>query len=134
MSNLADAFIAAVSCRDADALRATLAAEVRFFSPVVFKPYEGAELVGTILAEGAMKVFEDDFTYLHRFEDSTRRTAALVFRATAAGKLLDGLDLLTFDGDGQIVELRVMVRPISALQALAGAMQERFQVLGLLPG
>lgn len=89
-----DPFVEAVHDRDGEAIKATLAADVRFFSPVVFKPYEGREVVGLILAEGAMKVFGDD---------------------------------------GLITELKVMVRPLSGLNALAAAMGERFEALGLTP-
>ncbi len=63
----------------------------------------------TILAEGAMKVFGDDFHYVHRFENAD--AAALIFKATVASREVDGLDLLTFDADGLITELKVMVRP-----------------------
>lgn len=123
-------FLAAVEARDGAALQAALAPGVRFFSPVTFRPYEGRELVGTILAEGAMKVFED-FSYVHRLEDAEQRVATLVFRARVGGREMDGLDLLRFDGDGLVEELKVLVRPSSGLQALGAAMAERFAALGI---
>lgn len=129
---LHDSFVAAVHARDGDAIRATLAPDVRFFSPVVFKAYEGAEVVGTILAEGAMKVLED-FSYVHRLEDTDARVAALIFNARVGEREVDGLDLLSFNEDGLIIELKVMARPMSGLNALAAAMGERFEALGLAP-
>jgi hypothetical protein len=129
---LHDAFVSAVHARDGDAVRATLAEDVRFLSPVVFRAYEGRDVVGTILAEGAMKVFED-FEYVHRLEDAQERVATLIFRARAGGRELDGLDLIRFGEDGLITELKVMVRPLSGLEALAAAMGERFEALGLTP-
>lgn len=57
----------------------------------------------------------------------------MIFKATVDGRELDGLDLLRFDGDGLIEELMVMVRPMSALHALAEAMGRRFDELGLTP-
>ncbi len=128
---LHDAFVDAVHAGDGDALRATLDPGVRFFSPVVFKPYEGAEVVGTILAEGAMKVFED-FTYVHRLEDAEARVATLIFDARVGERRVDGLDLLTFGEDGLVTELKVMARPLSGLNALAVAMGERFEALGVV--
>jgi hypothetical protein len=129
---LHDPFVAAVHARDGDAIRETLAEGVRFFSPVVFSSYEGRDVVGTILAEGAMKVFED-FSYVHRLEDPQQRVATLIFKANVGGRALDGLDLLRFDGEGLIEEMKVMARPLSGLNALAAAMGERFEALGLTP-
>ena len=129
---LHDRFVDAIHARDGDAVRAALAPEVRFLSPVVFKAYEGRDVVGTILVEGAMKVFED-FEYVHRLEDPDSRVATLIFRASVSGRALDGLDLLRFDADGLIRELRVMVRPLSGTNALAEAMGRRFEALGLTP-
>lgn len=129
---LHDRFVDAVHAADGDAIRETLAEDVRFLSPVVFKAYEGKAVVGTILAEGAMKVFEN-FSYVHRLEDPETRVATLIFRASVRGRELDGLDLIHFDDDGLIDELKVMVRPLSGTNALAEAMAERFEVLGLTP-
>ena len=129
---LHDAFVSAIHARDADAVKAALADDVRLLSPVVFKAYEGRDVVGLILTEGAMKVFED-FEYVHRLEDPAERVATLIFRASVNGRELDGLDLMRFDEDGKIAELKVMVRPLSGTNALAAAMGERFEALGLTP-
>lgn len=126
-----DAFVEAVHQRSREQLEAALAPDVRFFSPVVFRPYEGRDLVLTILAEGAMEVFGDDFTYVHRLEDGD--VATLIFNVTVDGREIDGLDLLTFDGDGLVSELKVMARPMSGLSALAEAMGRRFEALGIVP-
>jgi hypothetical protein len=126
-----DAFADAVHTRTREALEPLFAEDVRFLSPVVFAPYEGKELVVTILAEGAMKVFGDDFEYVHRFESGN--AAALIFRASVGGRQVDGLDLLTFDDDGLITELKVMARPLSGLNALKEEMGKRFEALGLVP-
>lgn len=129
---LHDRFVDAIHARDTEAVKAALAPEVRFLSPVVFKAYEGRDVVGLILTEGAMKVFED-FEYVHRLEDPEARVATLIFRANVGGRALDGLDLMTFDDDGLIAELKVMVRPLSGTNALAEAMGKRFEALGLTP-
>ena len=127
---LSDGFRRAIESEDRDALVASLAEGVRFRSPVVFSTYEGRDLVGTILTEGAMNVFED-FRYLEQLEDGD--VAALIFTARVGDRELDGLDLLRFDADGKIVELTVMVRPLSGVNALAEAMGRQFERLGLTP-
>jgi hypothetical protein len=127
---LADRFADAIAGNDPDGLKAALADDIVFRSPVVFRAYEGRELVGTVLAEGAMKVFSD-FRYTHRFEDGD--SAALVFEARVGDREVQGLDLLRFDGDGLVSELTVMVRPMSGLQALGDAMGREFERLGIAP-
>jgi hypothetical protein len=125
-----DSFVEAVHDRSRDGIEAALAPDVRFLSPVVFSAYEGREVVTTIIAEGAMKVFED-FEYVHMLEQGD--VATLIFRASVGGRELDGLDLLSFDEAGLIREFKVMVRPMSGLHALAEAMGKRFEALGLVP-
>ena len=125
-----DGFRRAIESEDPEALVDCLAEDVRFLSPVVFRPYEGRELVGTILTEGAMRVFEG-FRYRHQIEEGL--TAALVFSARVDDREVDGLDLLRFDGDGRVSELTVMVRPMSGLNALAEAMAREFERLGITP-
>jgi len=75
---LSDAFVTAVESMDAAAVPDVLAEDVAFRSPVVFRAYQGRDVVGLILTEGAMKVFSD-FRYTDRFEDGD--AAALIFEA-----------------------------------------------------
>jgi hypothetical protein len=125
-----DAFRAAVEAEDPNALTAALAEDVVFRSPVVFKAYEGKQVVSLILTEGAMKVFED-FQYVEQLEGEG--AAALIFSARVGDREVDGLDLLRFDADGKVSELTVMARPMSGLNALAEAMGREFERLGIVP-
>jgi hypothetical protein len=127
---LSDAFRQAVESEDREALVTALAEGVRFRSPVVFRTYEGRDLIGTILTEAAMNVFED-FRYVEQLEDG--EVATLIFTARVGDRKLDGLDMLRFDGDGKVAELTVMVRPLSGVNALAEAMGAQFERLGLTP-
>jgi hypothetical protein len=123
-----DAFCAAIEAGDPEALVECLADDVVFRSPVVFKPYEGKPLVGAILTEGAMRVLED-FRYVDRFENDDG--AALIFQARVGDREVNGLDLLRFGADGRVIELTVMARPMSGVQALSEAMGRRFEALGI---
>jgi hypothetical protein len=125
-----DAFVNAVESMDKEAAPGVLAEDVVFRSPVVFAPYEGREVVGLILTEGAMNVFED-FRYTDRFEDGD--AAALIFEARVGDRNVQGMDLLRFDDEGKVRELTVMVRPMSGMHALAEAMGREFERLGLVP-
>jgi hypothetical protein len=122
-------FQSAVEARDLDAVIAALSPDVVFRSPVVYKPYEGRELVSMVLG-AAVRVFED-FEYVRRIDSDDG--VALIFKARVGDRALDGLDLLQFDEDGLITELTVMVRPMSGLHALAAAMGEELERMGVVP-
>ncbi|MFD3582292.1 nuclear transport factor 2 family protein [Streptomyces sp. NPDC058683] len=117
----------AVESDDADAVAALLADDVVFTSPVAFKPYAGKAITVAIL-RAVSQVFED-FTYVREIGDPDGRDHALVFTATVAGKKLQGCDFLHVDENGKIDDLTVMVRPLSAAQALAEAMNARFEAI-----
>jgi hypothetical protein len=116
-----DRFRAAAEGKDFSAIEELFADEVSFRSPVVFKPYEGREAISMILG-AVVEVFED-FRYTDQVESDD--TAVLVFEARVGDRELNGVDILRFDEDGRIDELMVMVRPMSAVNALAEAMQLR---------
>ncbi|MFF5982344.1 nuclear transport factor 2 family protein [Streptomyces olindensis] len=118
-------FRKAVESGDLDALAALLADDVVFTSPVAFKPYPGKAITAAIL-RGVSRVFQD-FTYVREIADPDGRDHAFVFTATVAGKQLQGCDFLHFDDDGKIDEFTVMVRPLSAAQALSEAMGAQFE-------
>jgi outer membrane murein-binding lipoprotein Lpp len=113
-------FRAAVEARDLDAAVAQLADDVVFHSPVAFRPYRGRDTVGLILRT-VITVFED-FRYVREIGAPDAADHALVFAAHIGGKQLTGCDFLHVDAAGRIDDFTVMVRPLSAAQALAEAM------------
>jgi hypothetical protein len=110
-------FRAAIEARDHAAMVAAFAPDAVLRSPVSFKPFEGREAISQLLAI-LLETFED-FHYMDEFEAEGK--AALVFRARVGDRELEGLDLFRFDAEGSIAELTVMVRPLSAVIALAEA-------------
>lgn len=118
------AFRAAVEARDLDAIADLLADDVRFTSPVAFTRYDGKPITAAIL-RGVLRVFED-FHYVREIVDAGGRDSALVFEATVDGKVVNGCDFIRTDGDGKIVDLMVMVRPLQGAHALSAAMGEQF--------
>ncbi|MFJ9176037.1 nuclear transport factor 2 family protein [Streptomyces sp. NPDC102360] len=117
-------FRAAVEKDDLDAVEAMLAEDVVFTSPVVFKPYPGKAITAAIL-RAVTRVFED-FRYVREIGDADGRDHVLVFEARVGDRKITGADFLHFDEDGLIDDFMVMVRPLSAAQALAEAMGAQF--------
>ena len=106
--------------------------DAAFRSPVLFKPYEGRDQVLKVLraAERVLGIGER-FRYVHQLEDPNERVAMLEFATEVDGKQVEGIDKLTFDEDGRIIELKVMLRPASALEVVGARMAEEFQRVGL---
>jgi SnoaL-like domain len=123
----AESYRAAVERKDLEAVGELFATDIVFHSPVTFHPFLGRDTVEQLLGE-VVQVFED-----FRFTDELEMDGAhaLIFRATVAGKEIEGIDLLRFNDDDQIVDFTVMLRPMSALVPFAQAMGERAQAAGL---
>lgn len=119
------AFRDTVEAGDFAGLGDLLAENVVFRSPVAFKPYEGRPIVAAIL-RGVGRVFTD-FRYVTALHDDDQRTSALVFETRVGDTSVHGCDFLHLDEHGLIDEFTVMVRPLSAAQALATAMAEQFE-------
>ena len=116
------AFRKAVEAADGEAMAACLADDVVFTSPVAFKPYPGKPITAAIL-RGVLRVFED-FRYVREINDGDDH--ALVFEAAVDGKKITGCDFIHVNSEGKIDDFMVMVRPLSAAQALSAAMGAQF--------
>jgi len=114
-------FRSAVETGEIDRVLELFSPDVVFNSPVVYRPYRGHESLGVILSS-VMRVFED-FSYEREIGTEDSSDHALVFRAHVGERELHGCDFLHTGPDGLIDELTVMVRPRSAMLALAEAMQ-----------
>ncbi|MFG2138926.1 nuclear transport factor 2 family protein [Streptomyces sp. NPDC048650] len=140
-ASAADRFRAAVEERRTDALEELFTEDVRFYSPVKFKPFEGRAMVLGLFGV-LLRTFED-FRYVGELAGSAQtaagvaggsaESAILIFRATVNGKEIHGIDLLQFDEAGRIKEFTVMVRPLSAVQTLSEAVLSGLVADGLVP-
>ena len=99
-----------------DVLAPLLAEEAVFHSPVVHTPQQGKALVAAYLT-AATRVFADSgFAYVR--EVVGPNDAVLEFTATVDGIHVNGIDMIRFDEDGRIVDFKVMVRPLKAMNKL----------------
>ena len=115
-------FRAAVEARSLDLLTAALAPDVTFRSPAVHAPYEGRDLVLVILG-AVLEVFED-LAYQAEIRDGDDEV--LRFSARVSNRSVDGVDIVKYV-DGQVTELTVMIRPLSALNAVKDAMAAQLE-------
>lgn len=103
-----------VRARDARGLDALLAEEATFHSPVVHTPQRGRELVAAYLG-AAFQVFGDpSFRYVREIVGPA--DAALEFEVEIDGVFVNGVDLIRWNEAGRIVDFKVLVRPLKAIQ------------------
>lgn len=109
--------------KDLELVREALAEDVVLHSPVLFRGFEGREVVLAVLSH-VVEVFED-FAYLDELAEEDR--VVLRFRARVGDREIEGIDYLELDDDGRVTELTVFLRPLSALTAFNERMTERLQ-------
>lgn len=106
---------AVVDSRDAAGLPGLIAEDAVFRSPAVHTPQEGRDtVVGYLTA--AFTVLGPQLTYEREWLASD--SAVLQFRTIVGDMEVSGVDIITWDADGQIVDFTVMVRPVKALNAV----------------
>ena len=116
-----------------------LADECVFYSPIVFTPQVGKEITKMYLQAAGQTLPGDKKSETHdssatdgkfRYvkEVMSGNTAVLEFETTVEGKYANGVDIITCNDAGQIVEFKVMFRPLQAINAVhrqMGAMLEK---------
>jgi hypothetical protein len=115
-------FRSAIEDDDTDRALELFSPGVVFNSPVVYRSYEGRDALGVVLL-AVSRVFED-FHYEREIGAEGGDDHALLFRARVGDRELHGCDFLHTGNDGLIDEMTVMVRPRSAMLALAEAMKD----------
>ena len=117
-----------VQSRDMAALGRLLADDVVFHSPVVHTPQRGKAITLKYLA-GAMQVLNTpQFRYEREIVGAS--DAMLEFSTEIDGILINGIDLIRWNEAGRIVDFKVMVRPLKAVNLLhqrMGAMLEQLK-------
>jgi hypothetical protein len=129
-------------------LDALLHDDVVFLSPVVFTPQHGKEITKLYLGAagntigGGEPPIEDEqagegsaagFRYTKQILSGHQ--AMLEFETTMEGKYVNGVDIITCDDDGKIVEFRVMIRPLQAINLVHEQMKAMLEQLsGSPPG
>lgn len=101
---------------DPEALRALIAPDAVFHSPVVHTPQAGAEKVFGYLHAASHVLGNDSFRYVREIADGN--DVLLEFTAEIDGIHVNGIDLIRFDETGLIADFKVMVRPLKAVNKL----------------
>lgn len=113
--------------RDPRDLAGWLAEDAVFHSPVVHRPQEGRARVTFYLAAAFRVFFNDSFRYVRQIVGPN--DAMLEFETTLDGIEVNGVDILRWDDAGRVVEFKVMLRPLKAINLVHERMASMLQAL-----
>ena len=123
----------------ANGLDVLLDDDVVFYSPIVYTPQVGKEITKLYL-QAAGQTLPGENSSPQNTNDSLKRfrytkevlagnTAVLEFETTVEGKYVNGVDIITCNDAGKIVEFRVMIRPLQAINLVHKQMGEMLERL-----
>ncbi len=117
-------FRLAAENKDLEAMTGVLREDVVLHSPILFRGFEGREIVLGVL--GHVVATLEDFRYTDELAEGD--SVVLRFKARVGDRELEGIDFLELDADGRVAELTVFMRPMSALKAFNEQMATRLGV------
>ncbi|MEW6707242.1 MAG: nuclear transport factor 2 family protein [Pseudomonadota bacterium] len=97
-------------------LEELLADEVVFHSPVVHTPQVGKLITKAYLAAALHVFFNESFRYVRQV--AGERDAVLEFQVEIDGIQVNGVDMIRWNDQGRIVDFKVMIRPLKAVNLI----------------
>ena len=105
--------------------------EVVFYSPVVYTPQAGRQITKAYLGAAAAVLgaprSEGGFRYTKQVAGGD--TAVLEFETSVNGKYVNGVDIIRCNDLGRIVEFRVMIRPLQAVDVVHEQMKAMLEAV-----
>lgn len=114
-----------VRSHDASGLGALLADDAVFHSPVVHTPQRGKALAARYLGAAFQVFFNPTFRYVREIAGAS--DAVLEFETEIDGVHVNGVDLIKWNDAGLIVEFKVMLRPLKAINVVHQRMAAMLQ-------
>lgn len=99
--------------RSSRGLDALLAEDAVFLSPVVHTPQRGKKITTAYLTAAFRVFFNPGFRYVREIIGAT--DAMLEFETEIDGVFVNGVDIIRWNEAGRIVEFKVMLRPLKAI-------------------
>lgn len=124
IGSVAERFRVAVEVLDTEAVLDLVADDVRLFSPVPRRPFEGKEMLGVVFGFLRTVITDPVFRSVLYGEGE----AVLRFEGTLAGETCEWTHHLEIGSDGVITSITDQLRPLSAVLALQAAADRHFGV------
>ena len=120
-----DAWHALVRSHDPRGLDALLADDAVFISPVVHTPQRGKAVTRAYLSAAFQVFINPTFRYVREIRGPS--DAMLEFETEIDGVLINGVDMIKWNDGGRIVEFKVMLRPLKAINLVHQRMAAMLQ-------
>jgi ketosteroid isomerase-like protein len=114
-----------VRTRNAKGLSSLLADNVVFYSPVVHTPQVGGASTLQYLSAAFHVFFNESFRYVRELSESS--DTVLEFEVEIDGITVNGVDMIKWNDEGRIVEFKVMIRPLKAINLVHHKMAAMLQ-------
>ena len=111
-----------VENRDPTHLDDFIADNATLHSPVVWTPQKGKKIVIIYLIAACEIIANEHFKYIR--EVSNDEHTMLEFSTVIDGVSVEGVDMLTFDSEGKLLDIKVMIRPLQAVNIVHQKMGE----------
>lgn len=105
-----------VRTQNAGGIQSLLADNIIFYSPVAHTPQQGKAVACKYLTAAFKVFFNETFSYVS--EIASGHNAALEFQVQIDGIVVNGVDLIKWDDEGKIIEFKVMLRPLKAINLI----------------
>jgi hypothetical protein len=102
-----------------------------FHSPLVHKPQVGKALTMMYLGAAFQVFYNETFHYVRKLE--SEKDAILEFQVEIDGILVNGVDMMTWDETGKIIDFKVMIRPMKAILLIQQKMFAMLQSVKVAP-
>jgi hypothetical protein len=114
-----------VRTQDPSGLKTLIAEDAVFYSPVVHSPQRGKQLTVGYLSAAFSVFFNPSFRYVREIVGPT--DAMLEFETEIDGIQVNGVDIIKWNVAGSIVEFKVMIRPLKAINVIHQRMAAMLQ-------
>jgi hypothetical protein len=106
-------------------LDSLLSDRVVFYSPIVYTPQVGRAATARFLTAAFHVLVNESFRYVREIVGD--RDAVLEFEVEIEGVVVNGVDMIQWDDEGRIVEFKVMLRPLKAINLIHQKMAAMLQ-------
>ena len=110
---------------DTQLLKEILDDEIVMHSPVVFRPLSGRAIVEFYLQAAFHTLVNDSFQYVR--EVVGEKDAILEFTVEIDGVFINGVDMIKCNENGKIIDFKVMLRPLKAVNLIHQKMGEMLE-------
>ena len=105
-----------VSSSNIDDLDSLISEDCVFHSPVVHTPQIGKDLTIKYLS-AAFKIFTNGtFEYVREIKNNNQ--AVMEFQLYINDIIINGVDIISWNAEGKIIDFKVMIRPLKAVKTI----------------